>query len=232
MPDEIHICYHEETVLPAVAQEYLAALLAGNREQAYQVIREALRAGLTIRDLYLTIFQPVQYEVGRLWIINKVSIAVEHFCTAATQSLMLELYSEIISSHRSGTKLVSACVGTELHELGIRMVTDFFEMDGWDTWYIGCAVSNEQLIAAIEERKPDMVALSATMSYHVPKVQELIHAIKQAFPQQTPYLMVGGMPFNAAPELWRTVGADLWAINADQAVQAAHDLVRAGQNYE
>ncbi len=225
MSDTTAICSQEEIVLPDLARRYLAGLLAGTREQAYQLIRDALRGGLSIRDLYITIFQPVQYEIGRLWLINRVSIAEENFCTAATQSFMLELYSEILSSRRSGKKLVTACAGSETHELGIRMVTDFFEMDGWDTWFIGSGVSSEQLIAAIEQRKPDLVALSATMTYHVPKVQELIAVIKKAFPENAPRIMVGGMPFNTVPELWRTVGADLWAVNADQAVQAANDMV-------
>ncbi len=218
-------CYHEEISLLDVAKNYLAHLLEGKRINAYQVIREALRNGLSIRDLYITIFQPVQYEVGRLWLLNKVSVAEEHFCTAATQSLMLELYPEIISSHRTGTKLVSACVGPELHEIGVRMVTDFFEMDGWDTWYLGAAISNDQLISAIHERNPDIVALSATMSYHVPKVTELVAAIKEAFPVKAPHIMVGGVPFNAVPDLWRTVGADLWAVNADRAVQVAREAL-------
>ncbi len=218
-------CYHEEFYLLDVARDYLAQLLDGKRSNAYQVIRDALRNGLSIRDLYITIFQPVQYEVGRLWLLNKVSVAEEHFCTAATQSLMLELYPEIISSSRSGAKLVSACVGPELHEIGVRMVTDFFEMDGWDTWYLGAAVSNDILIAAINERSPDIVALSATMSYHIPKVTELVAVIKENFGGDAPRVMVGGVPFNTVPDLWRTVGADLWAVNADQAVQVAREAL-------
>ncbi len=218
-------CYHEALPLPKLAADYLAFLLSGDRQKAYQIIRDAIKEGLTIRDLYIDIFQQVQYEVGRQWLINKISVAEEHFCTAATQSLMLELYPEIISSKSSGAKLIAACVGPELHELGVRMVTDFFEMDGWDTWYLGAGVSDDQLIYAIKEKRPNLVALSATMSYHVPKVAELITTIRNAFPKNTPLIMVGGVPFNAAPDMWRTVGADLWAVNAEQAVQEARKSI-------
>ncbi len=218
-------CCQDSMPLSKLADGYLALLLAGDRQKAYRLIRQAISEGLTIRDLYLEIFQQVQYEVGRLWLINKISVAEEHFCTAATQSLMLELYPEIISSSGTGAKLIAACVGPELHELGVRMVTDFFEMDGWDTWYLGAAVSDMQLIEAIKDKQPDLVALSATMSYHIPKVAELIKTIRQAFPDKTPLLMVGGVPFNATPELWRTVGADLWAANAEHAVKVARDSI-------
>ncbi len=219
------ICAHGAIQLPKLASDYLEFLLTGERQKAYQKIRDALKDGLSIRDLYIDIFQQVQYEVGRLWLINKISVAEEHFCTAATQSLMLELYPEIISSNGSGAKLIAACVGPELHEMGVRMVTDFFEMDGWDTWYLGSGVSDDQLIYAIKEKRPNLVALSATMSYHVPKVTELITSIRSAFPKDTPLLMVGGVPFNASPELWRTVGADLWADNAEHAVKVARESI-------
>ena len=69
-------------------------------------------------------------------------------------------------------------------------------------------------------------ALSATMTYHVAKVQELIAAIRNAFPGAAHHIMVGGLPFNSSPDLWRTVGADVWATDAGQAVQAAQQLIQ------
>ena len=108
----------------------------------------------------------------------------------------------------------------------MRMVADFFEMDGWDTFYLGAAISDSQIMSAIEERKPDLVALSATMSYHIATVQELIGIIKGSCPDTAPRIMVGGVPFNTVPNLWRSVGADLWATNAEQAVQVARESLQ------
>jgi methanogenic corrinoid protein MtbC1 len=208
-----------------IAGEYLNALLAANRTKAHQIVTDALTNGLSIRDLYLRVFQPSQHEVGRLWLLNKVSIAEEHFCTAVTQAIMTELYPQIISTQRIGKTMVAACVGSELHEIGMRMVTDFFEMAGWDTYYLGAGISHEQMITAIEKRSPELVAISATMTYHVSKVQELITVIRDNFSVNAPRIMVGGLPFNASPELWRTMGADMSAQDADQAVQAALQLI-------
>lgn len=208
----------------AIAEAYLDALLVADRAKAHRIISEALRDGLSIRNLYLCVFQPVQHEVGRLWLINKVSVTEEHFCTAATQTIMSDLYPQIISSSRCGKTLVAACVGTELHEIGMRMVADFFEMEGWDTYYLGAGIPHDQLLSAIEQRKPDLVALSATMTYHVAKVQELISAIRSAFSAAVPRIMVGGLPFNMDPGLWRSVGADVWASDAEKAVQAAQQV--------
>jgi methanogenic corrinoid protein MtbC1 len=213
-----------ESPFAQIAGPYLEALLAADRSRAQQIITDALGEGLAIRDLYLGVFQPVQHEVGRLWLINKVSVAEEHFCTAATQTIMSALYPQIISSKRIGRTMVAACVGSELHEIGIRMVADFFEMEGWDTYYIGAGISHSQILSVIEQQKPDLLALSATMTHHIQKVQELISVIRSAFTVVSPRIMVGGMPFNISPELWRTVGADLWASDAAQAVQLAQQI--------
>ena len=201
-----------------LATSYLSALLAGNRREAQRLVYEGLEH-ISIRDLYLSVFQPVQREVGRLWQINKISVAEEHFCTAATQSIMIDLYPRIISSQRIGKTVVAACVGSELHEIGIRMVVDFFEMAGWDTYYLGAGVRREDLIMAIDERKADLVALSATMTYHVENVRNLVAEIRDASPRTSLKIMVGGLPFNNVPNLWREVGADLWATDAEQALQ-------------
>ena len=207
-----------------IAEEYLDALLTADRVKAHRIITEALSDGLSIRNLYLCVFQTVQHEVGRLWLINKVSVTEEHFCTAATQTIMSDLYPQIFSSRRCGKTLLAACVGSELHEIGMRMVADFFEMEGWDTYYLSAGIPQDQLLSAIEQRKPDMIALSATMTYHVAKVQELISAIRSTFSATAPRIMVGGLPFNMDTGLWYTVGADVWAPDAEKAVQVALQL--------
>ena len=69
--------------------------------------------------------------------MNLLSVAQEHYCTAATQLVMSQLYPRIFSTERRGRTLVAARVADDLHEIGLRMVADFFEMEGWDTFYVG-----------------------------------------------------------------------------------------------
>jgi MerR family transcriptional regulator, light-induced transcriptional regulator len=206
--------------LAPLARNYLTALLARDRDTARRLVFDALERGTGIKELYLETLQCVQHEIGRLWHANRISVADEHFCTAVTQSIMIDLYPRVITARRIGKTLISACVGAELHEMGIRMVTDFFEMSGWDSYYLGSATSNEALLAALEERKPDLVALSATMTHHVAPLRALVHAIRTT-PPPHPAIMVGGLPFNASAGLCDLVGADLWAPDAEKAVSAA-----------
>jgi methanogenic corrinoid protein MtbC1 len=70
-----------------------------------------------------------------------------------------------------------------------------------------------------------VLALSATMSFHVPVVERLIAEIRDAEGVCPTKIMVGGYPFNIAPELWRRIGADAWAPDAAEAIAVADRLL-------
>lgn len=226
MPDSRESFLALETAPHAVlAREYLRLLLAGDRHAASTLILEAVSNGVDVRDIYIDVFQKSQYEIGRMWQMNEVSVAQEHFCTAATQLIMSQLYSRIFSTARVGRRLVAACVGSDLHEIGVRMVADFFEMEGWDTYYLGANTPVAGLLQSLEEHRPDVLAISATMSYHVPKVAEAIDAVRGS--SVNCRVMVGGYPFAVDNDLWRSVGADGCATDAPGAVSLADRLLAA-----
>ncbi|MBK0403828.1 cobalamin-dependent protein [Adhaeribacter sp. BT258] len=213
--------------LKATAEKYLQLLLNGKRNQASQLILQEVEKGVAVKELYLEVFQPVQHEIGRLWQLNKVSVAQEHYCTAATQMIMSQLYEHIFNSERNGYRLVATCISGDLHEVGIRMVADFFEMEGWDTFYLGANTPIESIIRTLREQEANLLIVSATMAYHVRAVSDLIEAIRRDTTLKSVKIMVGGYPFNVAPELWQAIGADAFANNAAAAIEKANDLLRA-----
>lgn len=213
-----------------LARAYLEALLHADRHTAVRLILDAVEQGAPIKDIYLHVFQPVQREIGRLWQTNQISVAQEHYGTAATQLVMSMLYPRIFESPRKGQHLVTACVGGELHEIGARMVADFFEMEGWDTYFLGANTPTESILRTVKERKADVLAISATMTFHVSRVAELIAALRQAGEIKHTPVLVGGYPFNIAPDLWQRVGADGYAPDAQQAVEAAERMLGGGRD--
>lgn len=204
---------------------YLEYLLQGKRHEATLLITELIQQGVSIKDIYQHIFQVSQYEVGRLWQCNKITVAHEHYCTAATQQIMSGLYQHVFSATRKGKTLVSCSISGELHELGIRMVSDFFEMDGWDTYYLGANMPDHQLQESLKEYKADVLALSVTLPTKVSKAASLIKKIRSNSDLSNLKIMVGGYPFLTNPDLWQRVDADAYAQNADQAIKRANELV-------
>jgi methanogenic corrinoid protein MtbC1 len=211
--------------LTVLAQRYLDALLQGERHVANDMILDAVEQGTPVRDIYLYVFQPAQREVGRLWQTNQISVAQEHYCTAATQLIMSQLYPRIFVTQKIGRTLVATCVGGELHEIGIRMVADFFEMEGWDTYYVGANTPTPGILRTLEERKADVLAISATMTFHIRAVAQLIVEVRACESCTGVHILVGGYPFNVSPNLWRQVEADGYAGDAQQAVQVANQWI-------
>ncbi|MBC8039939.1 MAG: cobalamin B12-binding domain-containing protein [Opitutaceae bacterium] len=226
MPEDLPTFLHEGAPLSPLAHQYFEALRRGERHLASQLVLAAVEAGTSVKEIYLNVFQPAQYEIGRLWQTNRITVAQEHYCTAATQLIMSQLYSHIFATAKNGRTLVATCVSGDLHEIGVRMVADFFEMAGWNTFYLGANTPHADVIATLVERQADVLAISATISYHVDAVRDLISAVRADPACSGVRILAGGYPFNHDPELWRKVGADGSAADAQQAIILADQIVK------
>ena len=216
----------QDNPLCELATTFLNALLRGERQEASAMIFRAIDDGIPIKSLYLNVFQPSQHEVGRLWQINELTVAQEHYCTAATQLIMSQLYPHIFSTEKNGRSMVATCVSGDLHEIGVRMISDFFEMEGWDTFYLGANVPVDSVVRSIKDRRADLLAVSATMTYHVGAVRKLIEAVRKDELTKATRIIVGGYPFNLAPTLWQEIGADGHATDAERSVSLAEQLLK------
>jgi methanogenic corrinoid protein MtbC1 len=225
MPVKLDSYLHPNSTCSDLAAKYLQALLRGDRQTCSQLILDAVAQGVTVKDIYIEVFQPCMREIGLLWQTNQITVAQEHFSTAVTQTVMSQLYPYIFTPLKKRFCLIATSVGGELHAVGLRMVSDFLEMDGWDTYYLGADTPAESILQAIAERNADLVAISATLSYHVSHVQALIQRIRSTPSLAQVKIMVGGYPFNIAEQLWRQVGADGYARDAQEAVLVANRLV-------
>jgi len=212
--------------LVGLAGQYLEAQLRTDRQAARDLILDELKRGTSIQDIYLHVFQPAQYEVGRRWQMSQLSVAQEHYCTAATQWVIAQLYPQIAKqrARQTGRRILVFCVSGELHELGSRMVADFFELAGWQTDYLGANLPANGLAQIVASRKLDAIAISATMTFHMPAVRDLIGVLRATPAGEGIPVLVGGYPFNIASRLWSRVGADAGASDAQAAVAAANDL--------
>ncbi|WP_162052342.1 cobalamin-dependent protein [Pontibacter pamirensis] len=215
----------EDAPLSSLAIQYMNFLLEGNRGAASKLILAEVDAGTDVKTIYMHVFQPVQYEIGRLWQQDKLTVAQEHYCSAATQLIMSQLYFKIVDAEKNGHKVVAACVSGDMHEIGIRMVSDFLEMEGWHTYFLGANTPKSSIIKTLHQQKPDLLLLSATMTYHLHAITEVITAMKADAELQHIKVMVGGHPFNIAPKLWKEIGADGYANDASDALEQANKLV-------
>ncbi len=221
-PEESPEAMHWATL----AADYLKLLLAADRPAAQRLVLAEAEAGADVRALYLHVLQPAQHEVGELWHCGAITVAEEHYCTAATASLMAQLQPYFQRTPRNGRRLLAACVAGDLHTLGLQMVADFLEYEGWEVSYLGASTPLDSIRRMIADQGVDLVLTAASMPHHVPLLRELITALRRDPATRHVRVLVGGRPFISDAGLWEHTGADAWAASADEAVTVVRELFR------
>jgi methylmalonyl-CoA mutase cobalamin-binding domain/chain len=196
--------------MPELRTRYVDALVAGDLAAAERLIVDA---GTDMRTLYLEVLQPALYEIGRRWAQAQLSVAQEHLATATTQSLMARLAERLDGgAPRRGRHVLLACAEGELHSIGVRMVADFLEADGWDVLFVG-ALSPPSAVAELAAAQDvDVVALSASLGQRVSEIVRAVEALREL--ETVPVIAVGGQAFGGDREVALRTGADLYAPDA------------------
>lgn len=167
---------------------FLEYLLAGNRAACSDITRNYLSINPSIEDLYEELFKTALYKVGKLWETNQISVATEHLATAVTEGILNELYETIISKKRFHKSVVLACVENEKHQVGIKMVADIFEKNGWDSFFLGTGIPTGELLRFIRQSKPDLLAISLSVYFNLPNLLQMLTRIQAEFPKLSIFL--------------------------------------------
>ena len=221
-PSYIDLC----SPLANLANAYLQALLSADRDEARRLVGASIKRGTRVQDIYRYVFEPVQREVGRLWQMNHISVAQEHYCTASTEMLMGELRRDLEQSDRGPHFFLGTCVAGAQHSVGIRMLSELLESNGWKVYFTGANTPSASLVDLISKFHIDVLGISAATAMDLPQVRRLIQAVRSSGKTKT-RIMVGGRVFNEVNGLWKKVGADAWAKDAVSGVEVAYKLVAA-----
>lgn len=204
-----------------LAQRFLDICLQFKYGSAISEIQKAVDEGVSVNEIYLQVITPVMRELGRLWHLNKITVGHEHYCTAVTQMVMASLFPKIFSVEQKKRRLLSICVAGELHEIGARMVSDLFEMNGWDTIFLGADVPVESVINTLIEHEANVLAISVTLVSNLGALTEIIEAVRATPACVNVKILVGGAALNIDSSLWQKLGADGWAIDGPSAIAYA-----------
>lgn len=150
---------HVTQNLDKAHEEFLNALLKGNHTSCMSLVRSFLEKQISIQDLYENIIKNAMYDVGELWEFNKISVATEHLASAIVEAILSELYQEIVRKEKGSRTVISTCLQNEYHQIGIKMVSDIFEMNGWNSHFLGSNTPTSELIQFIELTNPNVVYL-------------------------------------------------------------------------
>jgi methanogenic corrinoid protein MtbC1 len=205
-------------------RRYVDLLAQGKGEQASEMVLAAARGGQDVKGLYEMLLMPAQGEVGRLWAAGRIDIGQEHYATGITRSIMERLRAYGPAAPLNGRCVVCVCAGSDPHELGLRMVGDFFLMDGWRVHILGTVIPADDVVAALGREGADLLALSLTVPWHAEAGEALVEAARTRSRAQ---VLVGGRAFQEDPEMLRRFAGASFARDARDAVAIGRRLVGA-----
>jgi methanogenic corrinoid protein MtbC1 len=206
-----------------LALRYLQACLEGDPQRAIGVVMSAIDAGLAPAAAYSQVLIAAQKEIGQLWHAGDVSIAEERVVTETTRELMTLIAAKYSPKTGNGRTLVAASVAGNAHDIGVRVVADLFQLAGWRCLFLGANVPAAEIARAAEAFDADLVVVTATLATQLKPLGEAIAALRLAAPGLK--ILVGGLAFEGAPDLWKQLGADAYAETVDSAVAAGNTLV-------
>lgn len=205
------------------ARAYLESLLALRRDEAEAVVLAA--ADRPLLEIHRDILTPAQHEIGRRWQLGQATVAHEHLVSATTQGLMARLLAAQPEAEPIGQVLVAAAPAHEEHTVGLRMLADLLECEGWQTVFLGARVPAGDLLALLTAQREAVLALSATLATSLSAVRDVIAAVRGESALARVRVLVGGRAFGLALDLWRQVGADAWSPTLEGSLAAARSLV-------
>lgn len=167
---------------------FLDALLAGDKLLCKSIVKNLIQNKFPVETIYFDLFQKIMYRIGTMWEKNQISIAVEHQATQIIDELISTTLNESNRPEVNGKRCIISCVDKEYHLLGAKMVSYIFELNGWNTVFLGASTPPKTLVNFIIEKDPHVVGLSNNFHLNFLRLLETVELIKQARPHQEIYL--------------------------------------------
>ncbi|MCK5563199.1 corrinoid protein [Candidatus Bathyarchaeota archaeon] len=126
-------------------------------------------------------------------------------------------------SRKTLGKVVIGTVEGDIHDIGKSIVAAMLTANGFEVHDIGCDVPTSKFIEKVKEVNPDIIGMSALLTTTMPKMTEVINALKKEGLREKVKVMVGGAPVSAA---WaEQIGADTYGEDAMAAVDVVKKLL-------
>ena len=117
--------------------------------------------------------------------------------------------------------MAAACAGGDAHEMGPRMIPDFFEMAGWDIFYLGANMPAAPIVRAVKERDAHLPVVPVTWTPHPSAAAGIVRELRAGERTGAVRPGVGGGPFNLVPGLGKAFGVDAYARDSASPVETA-----------
>lgn len=219
---------NQDVVIERLFQE----LISGEREAARTIVNHVLDSGESHEDLSTGIFWPVMEMVDTLYRNDQISTLAHRYATRLLRSLVDQAQTGYARKETRNRKICMYCGPTEGDELAAQLVADLAEADGYEVYFAGGGIANDEILAEVGRHNPDILLIFAAAPSDCPNIRELVDTVREIGACQKTQFVVGGGVFNRASGLAEEIGADLWASSPSELLEklCAQPARRAGED--
>ncbi len=200
------------------------ALITGNADALMTLVKESIDnenpAGEILNSGLISAMDIVgeKMQSGDMFIPEVLMSAK---CMSDAVTLLKPLLSE--DDVQSAGHIVIGTVKGDLHDIGKNLVSMMLESAGFEITDLGVDVPVDKFIKTIEEKNPDILAISALLTTTMPMMQQTIDALAESGLKEKIKIIVGGAPVNQ--NFADKIGADGYAPDAGSASKLAKELL-------
>jgi methanogenic corrinoid protein MtbC1 len=188
--------------LDMIKTDLYEALVEYDELTADEILSEAYSLH-PIEAVCVDVIEAVLVKLGHAWANGDIGISTEHFTSNYLRRKLIALIADGPST-RTGT-IAIGCAPTDLHEMGILLLSIFLRRRGWHIVYLGQAVPLEDLPQSLPQINADVLVLASTVADSARRLQSIQPYLDQLPPAQRPIFAYGGPAFNEHPELLTSV---------------------------
>jgi MerR family transcriptional regulator, light-induced transcriptional regulator len=199
--------------------EFITYLDNADKEHCVQIVTGWLsERKIDIITLYNEILEPALKTPDSKIANNTARIWEEHLRTSIIRTIIECCYPFIIRDLKEKNiqvnkgKVIVVCPPEELHEIGARIVSDYFTLCGFNSIFIGANTPQNDIVDVIKYSKPVYVAFSVTNHFNLVATRAVIKKVLdiKKEPGQNFTLIVGGNAFKHNQYLYKEMGADMF----------------------
>lgn len=193
--------------------DFISSLNGNNKDRCVELVVDVLKnQTISIPMLYEEILRPELYSIDE-HNNEEDFIWMEHVKTSIIKTIIESIYPFVIKMKKNVSpleiKVVLACPEKEYHEIGLRMVSDFFALNGYDSIFIGTNTPRNQVCIALSKTKPKYVVISVTDYFLLFEAQKLIQRIRTVHGNEIK-IIVGGRAFENNLDSISKIGGDIY----------------------
>ncbi|RMF84993.1 MAG: hypothetical protein D6744_02135 [Planctomycetota bacterium] len=203
---------------------YLQPLLAGRRAECFSLIQSAIESGGDPETLMRDVVWPATVQVRRLFDDDRINAAIENMACRINRTIADQLQARLPQTPPSGKRIIVVSADPQHEELGAQMLADLFQSRGWEVYFLGGALPDDEIVELVGRVAPNALLIFGSEAPAVPLIRALIHRIRDIGICPTMNIVVSGGVFGRADGLWREVGADLHIEEPFDAVERIDQL--------